>query len=83
MEHSSVFIESGLTTPLALVHMEDKGNIMKTVALHHVLLRTKAEIDQFTAGLNLLGVLELIQENHQLFQKFFCLDGAEHVTAGT
>ena len=82
MEHSSVFIESGLTTPLALVRLEDKGSIVKTVALHHVILRTKAEIDQFSIGLKVLGVLDAIQKNRQLFQKYFCLDGAEHMTSG-
>ena len=82
IDNSALFIESGITSALALVKTEDKDSIVKTVALHHVLLKTKAEIDQFCDGLKALGVLELLQKNPLLFQQYFCLDGAHHMTAG-
>ena len=82
MENAGVFIESGLTTALAQAKVEDKDSIVKTVTLHQVLLKTKAEIDQFCAGLKSLGVLNSIQENSQLFEHYFSLDGTQCMTAG-
>ena len=82
MENAAVFIESGLTTALALTKVEDKDSIVKTVTLHQVLLKTKAEIDQFCAGLKSLGVLNSIQENPQLFEHYLSLDGTQCMTAG-
>ena len=82
MDNSDLFIESGFTSALASVTTREIDRMVKTVALQHVLLQTKAEIDQFCAGLKALGVLASMQENPHLFNDYFCLDGIKHMTAG-
>ena len=82
IDNSALFIESGLTTALALVKVRDKESLVKTVALHQVLLKTKAEIDQFCIGLKALGVLKSMQESPHLFEHYFSLEGIQHMTAG-
>lgn len=44
--------------PLALLTLHDRDIVVQTVALHHVLLKSKAEMDQFAQGLSSLGVLD-------------------------
>lgn len=67
MEYSAIFAESGYTKALALVAMEDKVTMVQTVTLHYVLLRNKAELDQFCDGLSALGVLSMIRRESALF----------------
>ena len=60
MDRMELFTESGFTKPLALVTMDDKITMVQTVTLHYVLLRNKAELDQFCDGLTALDVLSAI-----------------------
>ena len=82
IDNSSLFVESGVTTALAVVKVADKDNLVKCVALHHVLLKVKAEIDQFCTGLRALGVLDAMQASPHLFVHYFCLDGMQFMKAG-
>lgn len=68
--------------PLALVTLEDRNTIVKTVALHHVLLKCKAEMDQFAQGLCALGVLEAMKAHTSLFAEYFSADGLSSLVAG-
>ncbi len=45
------------------------------VALHHVILRSKAELDQFCEGLDLSGVLNAVKCHPSLTRNFFNIDG--------
>jgi len=83
LDNASLFLESGLTIALPLVRMKDKERIVRVVTLHQVLLKSKAEMDQFSHGLKALGVLDSLQQSPHLFRSYFTLDGVEPMTAGT
>lgn len=44
--------------PLALLTLHDRDIVVQTVDLHHVLLKSKAEMDQFVQGFSSLDVLD-------------------------
>jgi len=81
-DNCALLIESGLTMPLALLTVHDKDTIVQTVALHHVLLKSKAEMDQFAQGLSALGVLDAIKDHSNLFECYFSADGVSTLVAG-
>ena len=76
-------IDSGLTMPLAFITIDDRDTIIQTVALHHVLLKSRAEMDQFAMGLTALGVLDAVRANSALFKDYFLLVGRPSLGAGT
>lgn len=57
----------------------DKVDI-QALALHDVIFRSKAELDQFCEGLESCGVLSA---NADMARKYFCIDGREKLTSGT
>ena len=82
MEFCTEIIECGFTKPLPCLVMEDKIALIQTLTLHHVLLRSKAEIDQFSEGLKALGVLDAIRNYPSLMSCFFINKEIQHLTAG-
>ncbi len=62
-------MDSNFTALLA----PDKSEIIQVVALHHVILRSKAELDQFSDGLALCGVLQAIKCHSSLTRSFLLL----------
>ena len=69
--------------PLAFITIDDRDTIIQAVALHHVLLKSKAEMDQFAMGLTALGVLDAVRANSALFEDYFLLVGRQSLGAGT
>ena len=57
--HYDVLCDCGFTRPSSLVKESDKTDIIQALALHSVILRSKAEIDQFSEGLESCGVRAL------------------------
>ena len=82
MESCSEIIECGFTKPLPRLTTVDKIDLIQTVTLHYVLLRTKAEMDQFAEGLRALGVLDVIRKYPELLRLFFTNKGMQTLTAG-
>lgn len=82
LDNAGLLLDSGLSIALPLVKMKDKEDMVKTVALHQVLLKTKAEMNQFSNGLKALGILDSLQQNPHLFRSYFMLDGVAPLTAG-
>ena len=56
--------------------MADKVDVIQSVALHHVILKTLGEASQFQEGLRSLGVLQQIQHG-QLMSEFFVIRGSK------
>jgi hypothetical protein len=82
-EQFSVLNDCGFVKPFTGVKIEDKADIVQSICLHHVILRSKAEIDQLTEGLRSCGVLDEIRQNRDLTRSFFTIDGnPEKLTAG-
>lgn len=69
--------------PLSRVTLDSKDTIMEIVSLHHVLLNSKAEIDQFLTGLSALGVLAAMKANPELFESFFSMGSSSTPIAGS
>ena len=46
LEEPDVIFEAGYTRPIALITLAEKEELMKTIKMHFVLLRSKAELDQ-------------------------------------
>ena len=44
---------------------------MKSIKLHHVILNSKAEMDQLMSGLQALGLLAEMQHNPSVLQPLF------------
>ena len=83
IDNSDLLIGSSVTKPLALINAVDKIDIVQAVSLHHVLLHSKAELDQlFCSGLEALGVLNAVKKHPQLFRCMFTSDGIQKLTAG-
>ena len=71
----STMIDCGFVKPFSSVNLEDRADIVQSISLHHVILRSKAEMDQFTDGLRSCGVLDEIKQNSNLTRSFFTIDG--------
>ena len=82
VNNGDVLIKSSLTMPLAFVSLHDRDTIIQTVALHHVLLKSKAEMDQFLVGLAALVVLDAMRANSDLFKDYFIVDGRPSLGPG-
>ena len=62
MEACDILIESGCSKGLAQLKQCDVPQLVKNAALSCTVLRIKAELDQFMAGLDEAGVLHIIQK---------------------
>jgi hypothetical protein len=51
--------------------LTDKVDLIQSVALRHVILKTLGEASQFQEGLGSLGVLQQIKQHRQLMSEFF------------
>ena len=81
-EHFSELTECGFTKPSCGLVMEEKCDIIQALTLHQVILKSKAEIDQFGEGVAFLGTLEAMKKYPELLQCFFVQSGEECLTAG-
>ena len=64
-------MESGFSKPLTRVGLEDLPNIVQTVTLHGVILRSLAELSQFKDGIEALGVGKAMKKHPYLLYDFF------------
>ena len=62
--------EYGFTKPSSCLVVSDKVDIIRSVSLHHVIVKTLGELSQFCEGLNTLGVAKAMEENGQLLRDF-------------
>ena len=69
--NSDILIESGVTQPLTKLTVDNKSGLIKSIILHYIILKQKAELDQFCHGLDYLQVLQNDKENQEIFFGFF------------
>ena len=67
--NSDFRFDAGYSKPF--VHILDKGELCRCVALHHVILASMAETNQFVEGPKTANMLNLLRENPELFRKVF------------
>lgn len=82
LTEADIFLNSGYSKPITAVKLSDRDNLLKTIKLHHCLLRMKADIDQFQLGLATLGVGDAIKAHPQLFEPLFAHNKTAPLTAG-
>ena len=75
--------EAGFMKPPAIMKLDDKHGLVRTLSLHHIILRSKAELDQLKEGLSSAGVLEILQKHPQLLKTLFTSEGLTPLTPGT
>lgn len=71
MEACDFLIETGCSKGLARLKKCDVPQLVKNTALSCTVLKIKAELDQFMAGLNEAGVLHVIQKYPDLLRPMF------------
>ena len=71
--------KAGFSKPI--VTLEDKSDLMQCIALHHTLLFSLPELDQFIEGLKLNGFLELIRQEPNKSRCLFEVSQLESLTA--
>ena len=73
--------QCGFTRPSTKLMLADKVDIIQTISLHQVILKTLGELSQFRDGLETLGVGKAIEEHGEFVQEFFVIKDSE-ITAG-
>ena len=48
----AILLDCGITKPSIAITLGDKIEIDEVIALHHAIVRSKAELDQFAEGLD-------------------------------
>ncbi len=81
-ESLTLLLECSFTKPPVTVVLLDKPTIVKAVALHYLILKSKAEIDQLKKGLATLGVLNAIELHPLLFEPLFIASQQTALTPG-
>ncbi len=82
-EYFAILLDCGFTKPSTSVVLADKMEIVQTISLHQVILRSKAELDQFAEGLDSCGVLKAITNFPGLTKTFFTIGGRPQLTSGS
>ena len=69
-ENNGLITETGYRKPLSLLKLEDIPQLKQTLR-DHVLVKVKAELDQFCEGLTTLGVLDKVKMYPSLMAPLF------------
>lgn len=79
-----LLLQSGYTKPLTRVTLKDKPNVVQTLSLHEVLLKSLGEAHQFRDGMNTLGVTAVLSKHGDYVRRFYCNDSSlvQPLTAG-
>ena len=71
LKNCDIMLDSGYTKPLVRTCLQDIPNVVQTVTLHRVILRSLAELSQFIDGIEALGVGKALKEYSGILRVFF------------
>ena len=74
--------DCGIVKAPTSVTLADKAGIVQAIALHHVIYRSRTELDQFAEGMYSCGVLQAIRSYPRLTRNFFTIEGHPKLTSG-
>ena len=77
-ENENLVIDTGYRKPLCRLTLEDASGLKQTL-WDHVLVNVKAELDQFSGGLNTLGVMEKVRKYPSLMAPLFTDTGRKQL----
>ena len=66
-----MLMECGFVKPTSVIKLRDKGDLVRTLCLHHLILKSKAELDQLKEGLHNLRVAAAIESMPDTFWYLF------------
>ena len=76
-EAADLLLATGFRKPLTKLQVADRAMIKSSLLDYYCLLKVKAEIDQFSEGLEDLGLLAMMKRQPSLFKPLFvCNDSA-------
>ena len=78
-----VIVEAGYVKPITSINLSNRVDVTNAIKLHYGLLRCKAELDQLSGGLSIMGVGEAMKMNSDLFSPLFTSSEMTKLTAGT
>ena len=70
-EEFSFRFDIGVSDPSTRLKFTDREQIVQSLAMYFVIVRSKASIDQMADGLSALGVLDMMRANPQAMRKLF------------
>ena len=82
IENVDFFAECGFIRSPLRVTFSDKTDIIQSVALHFVILKTLGELTQFREGLETLGVSRAMSVHGMYLQDFYVIKKSAELTAG-
>ena len=68
----SLLLETGFVQPPQCLEIGDKESVISAIKQYHCLVKVKAEIDQFCAGLDQLDIVKCIREHKEEMRAFLC-----------
>lgn len=74
-EAIDVLMGCSFNKPPSVIRLKDKTALVKALLLHHLILRSKAELDQLKEGLRTLGMADAMQSYPDLFEPLFTAVG--------
>ena len=77
----TAILEARYILPVTSIGMEGKPELIRTLLLHHSLLRSKAELDQLKSGLAALGVLDAMSQYPTILEPSFVAGKQTPLTA--
>lgn len=80
-ENYDEILDCGFTKPSSRLLITDKVDVVQSVALHHVILKTLGELSQFREGLETLRVTKAMEHSRTYLRDFFVIQESE-ITAG-
>ena len=69
-EGEAILNETGYRKPLALLKLDDRTSIIAVLLDYYLMIKVKAEMDQFKDGLEMLGFLKAFQANPKLWEPY-------------
>lgn len=81
-EAASLLNETGYRKAVCSLKLSDRPSVIGALLDYHLMIKVKAEMDQFKDGLQTLGYLEILQSNPSLWEDYF-INANQPLTTGS
>ena len=80
-EGEILLYETGYRKPVCSLKLADKPSILAALLDFHLMIKVKAQMDQFKEGLHTLGFYEVLKSNPSMWEPYF-MDVVEKLSSG-
>ena len=70
-EAATILFSTGFRKPTSKLTLNDKAPLRSAILTHHCMLKSKAALDQFLEGLEVLDVLGMVRLNPEVMKPLF------------